>query len=594
MKIKYLPYVVLGIASLVVASAVAIQPAAAAATHSETTGGVSNTWTNYLNAGGSAGPQIGANQTVQIACKLPGFQVADGNTWWYQVASSPWNYAYYVSADPFYNNGATSGSLHGTPFVDPSVPNCGSSSGTTETAGGVANTWTDYTNAGGTPGPQVANGQSIQIACKLPGFQVADGNTWWYQIASAPWNNGFYVSADAFYNDGATSGSLFGTPFVDPAVPDCAGGTGGSTSSAAVALAQGPGAPAGYRYAISLSGFAASTGVSIECYDSVTPGGFYNFTLTTDAGGSASTASFCYSGDGPDHWVVANGRVESNHVTWSESSNGGGGGTGTGGGGPGSTPPPAKAGYFALGDSYSSGEANPPWVNATCDRSDNAWPYVVGNRDQGLQWIGSVACSGASSTAIYSSYLGQPSQGSVLQSYASKVNVVTMTMGGNDIGFSSTLAACYLTDCWRFGGITKAQKAITNNLPSALQIAYLGVRQAAPNARIIVVGYPRLFPTSQSATQGCGWLTPTERTKLNDLAALLDSTIKNAAHAAGFDYVSTLNALNGHELCTANSWVFPILAGPLAGGAAEGHPLYNGQQAIANIVQSYMSLHKID
>jgi hypothetical protein len=93
-------------------------------TWSETTGGVSNTWTNYTNAGGSEGPQIGSHQTVQIACRLTGFKVADGNTWWYRIASSPWNSSYYVSADAFYNNGATSGSLSGTPYVDPAVATC--------------------------------------------------------------------------------------------------------------------------------------------------------------------------------------------------------------------------------------------------------------------------------------------------------------------------------------------------------------------------------------------------------------------------------------------------------------------------------------
>jgi hypothetical protein len=61
----------------------------------------------------------------------------------------------------------------------------------------------------------------VQIACKLPGFRVADGNTWWYRIAQSPWNNAFYVSADAFYNNGQTTGSLAGTPFVDNNVRDC-------------------------------------------------------------------------------------------------------------------------------------------------------------------------------------------------------------------------------------------------------------------------------------------------------------------------------------------------------------------------------------
>jgi hypothetical protein len=76
------------------------------------------------DAGCTEGPTIASNQTVQITCMVQGFKVADGDTWWYQIASSPWSDAYYASADAFYNNGATSGSLNGTPFVDPDVPLC--------------------------------------------------------------------------------------------------------------------------------------------------------------------------------------------------------------------------------------------------------------------------------------------------------------------------------------------------------------------------------------------------------------------------------------------------------------------------------------
>jgi Prokaryotic phospholipase A2 len=99
-------------------------PPPAPTTYAETTGSTSGTFTNYTNAGGSVGPTIGAQQTVQVACKLTGFAVANGNTWWYRIASAPWNNAYYAPADNFYNNGATSGSLAGTPWVDPAVPNC--------------------------------------------------------------------------------------------------------------------------------------------------------------------------------------------------------------------------------------------------------------------------------------------------------------------------------------------------------------------------------------------------------------------------------------------------------------------------------------
>lgn len=219
----------------------------AAKTYAETAGGVAHTWSNYGDAGGTQGPSIASNQTLQIACWVSGFRVADGNTYWYEIASSPWNDAYYVSADAFYNNGATSGTLSGTPFVDPAVPNCsntggGSTGGTKptygETAGGVAHTWTNPSDAGGTEGPSIASNQTVQIACWVSGFKVSDGNTYWYEIASSPWNDAYYVSADAFYNNGSISGSLIGTPFVDPAVPNCSNTGGGSTGGSKPSYAE--------------------------------------------------------------------------------------------------------------------------------------------------------------------------------------------------------------------------------------------------------------------------------------------------------------------------------------------------------------------
>ncbi|WP_433059894.1 hypothetical protein [Dactylosporangium sp. CS-033363] len=90
-----------------------------------------------------------------------------------------------------------------------------------ETAGGPAHTWTDRTNAGGEEGPTVPANTTVQISCVAQGFAVQNGNTNWYRIASDPWNDRFWVSADAFYNNGLTSGPLAGTPLVDPAVRSC-------------------------------------------------------------------------------------------------------------------------------------------------------------------------------------------------------------------------------------------------------------------------------------------------------------------------------------------------------------------------------------
>jgi hypothetical protein len=102
----------------------------AAATHAETVGGDSQTWTNYLNGGGTQGMTIPGGTTVQISCTVMGLPVdqtaavPNGDTWWYRIASAPWSNQFYASADGFYNNGATTGSLVGTPLVDPNVPAC--------------------------------------------------------------------------------------------------------------------------------------------------------------------------------------------------------------------------------------------------------------------------------------------------------------------------------------------------------------------------------------------------------------------------------------------------------------------------------------
>ncbi len=109
------------------------------------------------------------------------------------------------------------------PPIPPSVPPSPSptpppTSTHVETTGGLTHTWTDYETAGGTAGATIPGGESVEVACKVQGFRVADGNTWWYMIATSPWDDEFYASADAFYNDRRTTGSLHGTPFVDEAV----------------------------------------------------------------------------------------------------------------------------------------------------------------------------------------------------------------------------------------------------------------------------------------------------------------------------------------------------------------------------------------
>jgi hypothetical protein len=92
----------------------------------------------------------------------------------------------------------------------------------TETTGTPAHAWADpvqLTGAGTPLGPR----QSVQVLCRARGYVVQDGDPWWYRLASTPWNGRYYATSDAFYNNGATSGSVDTGVVVDEQVPVCPG-----------------------------------------------------------------------------------------------------------------------------------------------------------------------------------------------------------------------------------------------------------------------------------------------------------------------------------------------------------------------------------
>ena len=163
----------------------------------------------------------------------------------------------------------------------------------------------------------VYRGESVQVTCYSWGDAVGQyGNQIWYlgTNVTRPTING-HANRGYMNTHYVNDGQIANNPH--PSVPQC-GASPPQTSSGGVTLAQGSPAPSGYYYSIQLSGFPAGATVNVTCADSVDPGGYLTITLSTDGAGNASSQRNCYSGDGPDHWVVA-GDAESNHVTWSDS-----------------------------------------------------------------------------------------------------------------------------------------------------------------------------------------------------------------------------------------------------------------------------------
>jgi lysophospholipase L1-like esterase len=238
----------------------------------------------------------------------------------------------------------------------------------------------------------------------------------------------------------------------------------------------------------------------------------------------------------------------------------------------------SPTGLAALGDSYSSGEGNPPYEESAgrCDRSPQAWPLLAA---ADLRWtVTNFACSGAQTTDVVNPYKDQPAQVDALAALRPRPDVVTITIGGNDAGFARVLVACFSTDCVSTGTVAAADDTILTVLPEQLADTYGAVEAAAPRAKLVVVGYPRLFPAHRSDVTGCAWLTNRERRALNHAADLLNGVIARQAWLAGARYVDVSRTLEGHELCTSDSWLVPL---PASGAA---HPTAKGQKAIADRV----------
>ena len=206
----------------------------------------------------------------------------------------------------------------------------------------------------------------------------------------------------------------------------------------------------------------------------------------------------------------------------------------------------AGASYVALGDSYSSGTGTRTYINdgTSCQRSVYAYPSLDAS-SLGLA-LTFRACSGATVADV---------TGSQLSALSSSTAYVTISVGGNDAGFADVLTECaqpgWMSDC--NGAIDGAQNIITNTLPGRLTTLYTSIRSKAPNAKVIVVGYPRIF--NGEDCNAFTWFSPAEETRLNATADLLNSKTSSIAGSKGFTFVNPTSKFVGHAVCDSPEWL---------------------------------------
>jgi len=207
--------------------------------------------------------------------------------------------------------------------------------------------------------------------------------------------------------------------------------------------------------------------------------------------------------------------------------------------------------YVALGDSYAAGIGGGAYLNEDCLRSANAYSELADDLKT-VRDATNVACGGATTQQVVQTQLGLLDK---------KTDLVTITAGGNDLGFGTLAAACgpalldpaAATAC--FGALAEAQAKIDSGVLRQDLVAMIqAVQAAAPKADIVVTGYPYLFePIPVDPNNPASVFIQ----QANYLVSELNATIEAAALATGAEYVDVTDEFAGHgiSLLPNDSWI---------------------------------------
>lgn len=244
--------------------------------------------------------------------------------------------------------------------------------------------------------------------------------------------------------------------------------------------------------------------------------------------------------------------------------------------------------YVALGDSYTSGPAIPTQEQGAglCFRSDHNYASLLA-RELAVRSFKDVSCAGATTTNVLHS-AAHPVRGSAnaldqISAVKASTSLVTVGIGGNDSGLFGTLFQTCAQAANKSADV--CQPYITSKLPQILaqtQRAVAGTLKAviarAPHARVVLVGYLRLTPT----TKGCATF-PVSAADLPVVAnaeTQLDAAMSRAAKDAGVKYVSMHQISAGHDACAgAKAWTNG--ASPRRDDGFPLHPNTAGMRAVA-------------
>jgi lysophospholipase L1-like esterase len=248
--------------------------------------------------------------------------------------------------------------------------------------------------------------------------------------------------------------------------------------------------------------------------------------------------------------------------------------------------------YVSLGDSYTAGPVIPNQIGPPygCLRSDHNYPHLAAPA------IGAPlrdpSCSGAKTDHMTQPQNVDPDGPNPPQfnSLGADTTVVSMTIGGNDIGFSSIAQDCVTynpfshpcQDKYDSGGVDQIHERIVATAPKVAAVLQ-GIHSRSPSAHVFLLNYAAIFPETGN---GC-W--PQMPIGFSDVAYLrakqkeLNQMLADQAAANGATLVDWYTASIGHDACQLPTvrWVEPVVP---TNPAAPIHPNLAGMQGAANVL----------
>jgi hypothetical protein len=355
--------------------------------------------------------------------------------------------------------------------------------------------------------------------------------------------------------------------------------------------------------------------------------GNYSLTWNTSTAANGSHVLRAFVNDVVGNVAIVSTTVTIENTGGSGGSSGAGGGGSSGAGGGGSSGAGGGSGalvtainnvpnsllpsFVALGDAYTAGDGNPPYLPGSddasdrCHRSTISYPLIASARlSAGPSGLIFRACGGAKIADFYSANTGEhePPQ---MQWVDGATHIVSLSVGWADSLFPEVLQSCVLDSSrcetqWRVR-VDAAIGRLGARSPGygkSLYALFKKIVSLAPKAQVIVFGYPRLFPALPPlrCNTGVPRLSFTRRAMkwIDSEIGRLDGEIENAAAVAHVRYVAnSYTAFAGHERCTRQPYVNGAILEAMADthrfqGVSTGSfsPNRGGEMALAKLLES--------